>query len=500
MDTIMQLKGINKSFQAVHALVNIDLDIYTGETLGLVGENGAGKSTLVKILTGAHEFDSGEVIFEGKPVQIRGPLHAKNMGISQAYQRAEYVPALTVAENIFLGEEDYAKHGFVSIQAMIVESQKVLEQYGIAIDARTRMNRLSVAECQLVTIVKMLRRKPKLIIFDEPTAVLSDNEVGTLFQIIRQLQREHVTIIYISHRLDEVFKIANRIAVMRDGYMITVLENKNITHENLIEHMLGRKLGMMFPQKNVCGTNQEILRVEKLNNKNIKDISFSMRKGEILCIIGLVGSKRTELVRAIYGVDRLDSGSICVDGKPVVIHSPRAAIGKGIFLAPEDRKGMGIVPERPISENITYSNLKQFFHLGYVRQKNETKYAEDLKAQIKIKAPTIRTLCSELSGGNQQKVIVAKALTSDPKVLIVDEPTQGIDVGAKAEIYQLIHEMVDRGVSILMITSETEEALGLANRILVMREGRIAGELMEATMNTKTIISLMYGSGINDKQ
>lgn len=498
MDIILSLKGIDKRFQAVHALKNICLDVYSGDTLGLVGENGAGKSTLVKILTGAHKKDSGEIIFNGHKVEISGPPHAKSLGISQAYQRAEYIPELTVAENIFLGETDFTKKGLVSWKKMFDISQDLLDAYGLNINAHVAMIDLSVAECQLVTIIKMLRRKPKLIIFDEPTAVLADREVEILFKMIRKLQEEKVSIIYISHRLEEVFQLSNRIAVMRDGNLVTVLENKGITNDRLVEYMLGRKLDTMFPPKIESVSSTEVFRVEDLTNENIHNISFALYKGEILGIIGLVGSQRTELLKAIYGVDKLHYGKIYIDGNQVYINSPRAAISNGIFLAPEDRKGEGIVPERSIRENVTYSNLNGFYKNGCLEKKKEIEYVNKINKQIDIKAPTIETLCSELSGGNQQKVVVAKSLTANPKILMIDEPTQGIDVGAKAEIYSLINDLAQKGMSVIIVSSEMEEAIGLTNRIIVMNEGRIVGESIKEEMNSKTLISMMYRSVINE--
>lgn len=494
METMLSLRGIEKYFHAVHALKKIDLDIYEEETMALVGENGAGKSTLVKILTGAHKKDGGTITLNGKEIEISSPIHAKKLGIYQAYQRAEYVPELTVAENIFLGEPDYTSRGFVSYKKMYREAQRALEEYGLSIDARTRMKSLSVAQCQLVTIVKMLRQKPRMVILDEPTAVLSDNEVDILFQMIRKIQEEKITIIYISHRLEEIFKIADRIAVMRDGCMITVLENKNLTQEDLVSHMLGRKLETMFPPKLKGPFTEEEMRVENFTNENLHNISFSVHKGEILGIVGLVGSKRTELARAIYGIDKLKEGQLFIEGEKKTIHSPYDAIKNGIFLAPEDRKGEGIVPERSIKENITYSDMNRFFRLGMVRGTEEKAYAENLKQQIRIKAPSIDTLCRQLSGGNQQKVVVAKALTANPKILIFDEPTQGIDVGAKAEIYELIHEMAEQGTAVIVISSEMEEAIGISNRLLVMREGRISGLLSAEEMTSENTIRLMYRS------
>lgn len=494
METMLSLKGIEKYFNAVHALKKIDLDIYQGETLALVGENGAGKSTLVKILTGAHKKDGGTITMKGKEIDISSPIHAKKLGIYQAYQRAEYVPELTVAENIFLGEADYTHRGFVSYKKMYREAQESLSEYGLTINPKAKMKQLSVAQCQLITIVKMLRQKPEIVILDEPTAVLSDNEVEILFRMIRKIQEEGITIIYISHRLDEIFKISDRIAVMRDGMMITVLKNENLTQEDLVSHMLGRKLETMFPPKLKGPFEKEEIRIENFTNENLHGISFSVHKGEILGIVGLVGSKRTELARAIYGMDKLKEGQLFIEGERKVIRSPYEAIKNGIFLAPEDRKGEGVVPERSIKENITYSDMNRFFHLGMVRGKEEKKYAEKLKQQIRIKAPSIDTLCRQLSGGNQQKVVVAKALTAKPKILIFDEPTQGIDVGAKAEIYELIHEMAEQGTAVIVISSEMEEAIGISNRLLVMREGRVSGMLSAEEMTSENTIRLMYGS------
>lgn len=495
MNTILSLKGIEKYFQAVHALKSIDLDVYEGETLALVGENGAGKSTLMKILTGAHKKDGGTILLEGRETDIGSPREAKKLGIYQAYQRAEYVPELTVAENIFLGEEGYTKKGFVSWKTVYAKAQQSLDEYGLDIRAKTKMKDLSVAQCQLVTIVKMLRQNPKIVIFDEPTAVLSDNEVDILFRMINQIQEAGTTIIYISHRLEEIFKISHRVAVMRDGAMVTTLKNENLTNETLVNHMLGRKLTTMFPEKRKGPFTEEAIRIEGFTNENIHDISFQVGKGEILGIVGLVGSKRTELARAIYGIDRLESGSLYIEGKQVKIRSPYEAIKNGIFLAPEDRKGEGVVAERSIKENVTYGDIDRFFSFGMVKRREETEYVNEIKEQIHIKAPSIETLCRQLSGGNQQKVVVAKALTSNPKVLIFDEPTQGIDVGAKAEIYTLIHQLASRGTAVIVISSETEEAIGIADRILVMREGKISGELAkEQDMTSENIIAYMYRS------
>lgn len=491
---ILELKQIDKRFQSVHALKQVTLDIYQGETLALVGENGAGKTTLMKVLTGAYSKDSGSICLEGKEVEITNPQAAKNLGISQIYQRVEIIPELSVAENIFMGEKGFGKKGLVSLKHFYEEAWLLLNQYGIEISVKTPMKNLSVAECQLVSIVKVLQRKPKIVIFDEPTAVLSDKEVEILFQIIRKLQKEKTTIIYISHRLEEIFMISNRIAVMRDGSLVKVLKNENITNDDLIVHMLGRKLETMFPEKRHLNSKQEVLRVENLTTDKVKDISFVLYKGEILGMVGLVGSGRTELVKALYGMEKIHSGKIFINGKEVSIKSPRDSIRHGMFMAPEDRKGEGIVPERSVKENITYSKLFHFTKFGIIRKKKEKAHAEKMKQDIHIKAPDIEALSGNLSGGNQQKVVVAKALTANPEILLFDEPTQGIDVGAKAEIYELIHQMAEEGVAILVISSEMEEAIGISKRLLIMREGKLTGEIAEEIQDRKKILDFMYRS------
>ena len=436
----------------------------------------------------------GTITVDGQKTEISSPIHAKKAGYLPGVSKSRICTGINCGRKYFLGEPDYTSKGWVNWKNMYREAQKSLDEYGLDINAHKKMKDLSVAQCQLITIVKMLRQHPRIVILDEPTAVLSDNEVEILFRMIRKIQKDGITIIYISHRLDEIFQVSDRIAVMRDGMMITVLENKNLTYDDLVGHMLGRKLETMFPPKLTGPFTEEELRIENFTNEHLKGISFKVHKGEILGIVGLVGSKRTELARAIYGIDKLKDGTLYIEGKKTEIRSPYDAIKNGIFLAPEDRKGEGIVPERSIRENITYSDMDRFFSLGMVKKKTENSYAETLKQQIRIKAPSIETLCKKLSGGNQQKVVVAKALTSNPKILIFDEPTQGIDVGAKAEIYELIHELAKNGTAVIVISSEMEEAIGIANRLLVMREGSVSGVLEPEEMNSENTIRLMYRS------
>ena len=493
MKTAISVQGINKRFGAVHALKNITLDIKEGKTLALIGENGAGKSTLMKILTGAYTNDEGEIQIYGKPVQINSTKDAKMLGIGQVYQRPEFVPELTVAENIFIGENGFSERGVLNWNLLHKKAAQILEKYEINIDTHSTMKELSVAECQLVSVAKVLQRDPQIIIFDEPTAVLSGHEVEILFKTIDKLKEERKTIVYISHRLEEVFKVADNIAIMRDGELVSQLENRNISQDDVIALMLGRKLSAMFPPKNQISTKEPTLIVNKLCTKDVHDISFKLYKSEILGIAGLVGSGRTELAKALYGMEEILSGEVLVDGKAIRLSSPENVVKEGIFLAPEDRKGEGLVLSSTIRENITMSNLKSITKAGLIRKQHEIKLTNEYKAKLSIKAPSVDTHTNNLSGGNQQKVVIAKALAAAPKILIADEPTQGIDVGAKSEIYMLINELAQIGMSIIFISSEMEELMGVCNRIVVMKEGSITGELEGSDVtDSKRILSLMY--------
>jgi ribose transport system ATP-binding protein len=494
MAAILEIKNVDKRFGAVHALKDVSLSVEEGETLALVGENGAGKSTLVKVLTGVYQMDRGDIFFAGKKNNFKSAHESRRSGIAEVYQQAELIPELTVAENIFLGDKSVYTHGFISWKTMFERTAQLLNKYGIFIDPYARIKKLNVATRQLVAIAKVLLQQPKMVIFDEPTAVLSDNEVKILFDIIGKLKAGHTTIIYISHRLEEIFTICNRVAVMRDGSLITVLENKNLTKADLITHMLGRKLEAMFPEKDIVCGNEIVLELKNVSTAKVSDISFKLMKGEILGITGLVGSGRTELARAIYGLDKIKNGEIWIEGKKERLRDARDANKRGIFLAPEDRKGEALVLIRPIRENITISNLKTIANPFFCNSKKERNIVEKLKNELNIKTDTIDKAVSSLSGGNQQKIVVAKAITTHPKILVFDEPTQGIDVGAKLEIYNLLYKLKKEGLSIIVISSEIEEVQGLCSRIIVMRNGRIAGEIKENVGEAEIILQLMYRS------
>jgi ribose transport system ATP-binding protein len=494
MAAILEIRNVDKRFGAVHALKDVSLSIEEGETLALVGENGAGKSTLVKVLTGVYQKDKGDIFFMGQKKEIRSASESKSLGIAQVYQQAELIPELTVAENIFLGDSSVHKNGFLDWKELFKKAGELFEKYNLDISPYEKVKNLNVARRQLVAIAKVLLQKPKLMVLDEPTAVLSDNEVKILFNIIETLKSEHVTIIYISHRLEEIFTICSRAAVMRDGELITVLENRNLTKADLIMHMLGKKLEAMFPEKDASCSDKVIMELKDVSTAKITGVSLKLMKGEILGITGLVGSGRTELARAIYGLDRIKSGEIWIEGKRVKLRDVIDATKRGIFLVPEDRKGEGLVLIRPISENITLSNLKTITKRFFCSRKIEKTLVERLKHDLNIKAESMNRLVLSLSGGNQQKVVVAKAITARPHILIFDEPTQGIDVGAKFEIYSLLCKLKKEGHSIIVISSEIEEVQGLCSRIVVMRHGKIAGEIRENLEDTESILNLMYRS------
>lgn len=494
MQLMLEMKNINKSFGVVHALKDITLEVRKGETMALVGENGAGKSTLMKILTGAYQRDSGTIVVDGEELRKNTTGIAKKHGIAQVYQQAELAEELSVAENICLGEKAHGSRGIVSWKKMYQLVEELLVHYGMPLHAETQVKTLSSAMKQFVAIAKVLFRSPKLIIFDEPTAVLSDSEVTILFRIIDSLKKEGVTIIYISHRLEEVFQLSDRISVMRDGNLVATLENQNLTKNDLIAHMLGKNLGAMYcEQKGHAKSDRKVLELDKVSTDKIQDVSFSLKEGEILGIAGLVGSGRTETAMAIFGVDRIKSGRLLVNGKEVKFRVPADAAKAGIFLAPEDRKGQAMVLCRPIRENISLSKLSSMSQHGICNQKKEVSNIQKLCADLKVKMASIESPVQDLSGGNQQKVVIAKAFTADPDILIFDEPTQGIDVGAKAEIYILLEKLRSEGKSIIVISSEIEEIQGVCDRTIVMRDGHVAGEIeKEELEQTELILQCMY--------
>ncbi|MCW3055160.1 MAG: ABC-type sugar transport system, ATPase component [Chthonomonadales bacterium] len=490
----LEMRNISKQYPGVRALDDVSLSVEVGEIHALLGENGAGKSTMMKILAGAQSKDGGEILLNGVPVHIDSPQKAMSLGISIIYQEFNLVPYLSAGENIYLGREPRAAiPGFVDFKKLYADAQVVLDKLGVKIDARAPVNTLSVAGQQMVEIAKATSKKSKIIVMDEPSATLTDHELRALFRLMLQLKSEGVSIVYISHRLEEIVEVCDRATIMRDGHHVATRDVKDLSREEIIKLMVGRELKDAIPK--VAAEQGEVaLEVKHLTRKGVlHDISFTVRKGEVLGIAGLVGAGRTETARVIFGADPMDSGSIEVFGQPVRIKSPQDAIKHGIGLVTEDRKQQGLVLGMVVRENTTLANLDFLSSLGFIKRAEERNVAEKYKTDLAIKTPTIEQTVHNLSGGNQQKVVLAKWLFTGSKILIFDEPTRGIDVGAKAEIYKLMNELAKNGVAIIMISSELPEVLGMSDRIIVMHEGRLTGELSRADATQEKIMHLATG-------
>ncbi|MCA1595558.1 MAG: sugar ABC transporter ATP-binding protein [Chloroflexi bacterium] len=490
----LEMVGISKSFPGVRALDNVSLDVRHGEVLALMGENGAGKSTLMKVLAGAYQADSGQIFVDGSPVTISTPQRAMELGINIIYQEFNLVPHLSVAENIYLGREPRASlPGFVNTRKMREDAQAVMENLGAQIDVRTLVHRLSVAQQQMVEIAKATSRKSRVIAMDEPSATLTEHELENLWRLIRQLRSDGVSVIYISHRMEEVFQIADRVTVLRDGHVVGTSPIKEVTQDELIRMMVGRKLEENFP-KGTAVPGKPLLEVHGLNRRGVlHDINLTVRSGEIVALAGLVGSGRTEIARCIFGADPFDSGQVILDGEPISVKSPRDAIRRGIGLVTEDRKQQGLVLGMNVRANTTLAALRRLTKFGFIDGKKERTAAEGYVQSLGIRTPSVEQTVRNLSGGNQQKVVLGKWLFTDSRLLIMDEPTRGIDVGAKVEIYQLMNRLAAQGVGILMISSELPEVLGMADRIVVVRAGRMVGELSRAEATQEKLGRLAVG-------
>lgn len=474
----VNMKNITKKFPGVTALKNVDFNVKPGEVHVLVGENGAGKSTLMKILTGAYSKTSGELYIEGNQVKINNPYHALNLGISMIYQEFNLARDLNIQNNIFLGREKM-KNGKMKLldeNKMYKESKKILNKLNIEVDPKRKIKNLGIAQQQMVEIVKALSVNARVIIMDEPTASLTEDETENLFKVIKQLREDGISIIFISHQLEEVSEIGDRVTVLRDGKKIDTM-SASIKENKIVELMVGRSIDEFFPTRHQK-IGKEILRVDNLSRNNeLKNISFNVYKGEVLGIAGLVGAGRTELVRAIFGADPIDEGQIFVNGKKVNINSPGEAIREGLGLLPESRKEHGLALDLSVKENITLSNLDDYIKKGIINKDKEMEIANKYIKEVQIKTPSENQKVKYLSGGNQQKVVVAKWLSRNCDILFFDEPTRGIDVGAKKEIYNIINELVENGTTVIMVSSYLPEVLGMSDRILVMSEGEITGEL-----------------------
>jgi ABC-type sugar transport system ATPase subunit len=481
---LLRMRGIEKTYPGVRALRGVDLDLHAGEVLALVGENGAGKSTLIKILGGAVPLDAGSIEVDGRPVQLRGPTAARRAGISIIYQEFNLVPALTARENIFLGQEA-SWFSWLPISQEHLRSQDLFERIGVTIDPETPCRDLTVAQQQVIEIAKALSRQTRVVVMDEPSAALSPRETRHLFAVIRELQTQGIGLIYISHRLSEVFEIADRVMVLRDGAHVGTRPIADLTRDRIIEMMVGRTLETEFP-KQLTPIGRPRLVVSGLSRgRAVRGVSFEVRRGEVLALTGLVGAGRTETARLIFAADRRDAGTVSLDGRPLNLHSPRDAIAAGICLLTEDRKSQGLVLGRSVLENFGLPNMNRFAPGGFLRLRRESAAFDGYVEQMQIKLAGRNQAASTLSGGNQQKIVLAKWLERNAEVIIFDEPTRGIDVGAKYEIYLLINRLAAQGKAVLMISSELPEVLGMSDRILVMHEGRITGEISDVARATQ---------------
>ncbi|MBU9739634.1 sugar ABC transporter ATP-binding protein [Diplocloster agilis] len=488
-DVILELKHITQEFPGVKALDDVSFEIERGKIHALVGENGAGKSTLIKVLAGINVHYQGEVIFEGKKFSAKTPSDAQKYGISVVHQELKLSETLTVAENIFLGNLKM-KRGLVDWSGMKKEAREMLDNLGVDLDVDELVEHLSVAKKQVVEICKAMNHNCKVLVMDEPSAVLTDKELDILFHIIDQLVAKGVTIIYISHKMDEIFKLCHNATVLRDGKHIKTMPMKDVTRQQLISLMVGRDMGMEYP-KEIIELGENILEVQHLTRPGVfEDISFTLRRGEVLGVSGLVGAGRTEIMQAILGIDKVSGGTILYKGKPMANRNFKQAIQNGIGLVPEDRKLQGLVQIFSVGENICMVNRECTIKGGIISHKLTTEKAKEYVAKLNVATPGIDTEVQYLSGGNQQKVVIAKWLLQDSEVFILDEPTRGIDVGAKSEIYRLINRLVKDGKSVIMISSELPEIIGMSDRVIVIHEGRLAGELNRDELSQEKIMSL----------
>jgi len=475
---LLEMRGIEKSFPGVKALSGVDLTVHRGEVLALLGENGAGKSTLMKVLGGAHQPDRGTILIDGHETTYATPHDSQQAGVSIIYQEFNLIPALTVRENLFLGRETTSR-GFLRRREERQQAQALFERMGVSIDPEALCRDLSVSQQQVVEIAKALSQDARILVLDEPSAALTNAEVDRLFEIIQDLKSRGLGLIYISHRLEEVFAIADRVSVLRDGAHVGSASIDELNKDKLITLMVGRELTEEFPARNIT-LGEPLLEVENLSRGEVvKDVSFSIRRGEILGLTGLMGAGRTETARLIFGADKRDSGVIKLAGEALEISHPRDAIASRIGMLTEDRKTQGLILKHSVRENFGLPNLQQFSAMGFIDQKTETKEFGTYVDRLQVKVPHQEQQAGHLSGGNQQKIVLAKWLARNCDVLIFDEPTRGIDVGAKHEIYQLMNELVADGKCILMISSELPEVLGMSDRILVMHHGKISGEISD---------------------
>jgi rhamnose transport system ATP-binding protein len=490
---LVELRDATKSYGAVRALRDADVVLRTGEVRALVGENGAGKSTLVKVLGGVVRRDGGEMLVDGQPVDFHSPHDARDAGIAVIYQEPTLFPDLSIAENVVMGYHPLGAFKRIDRRAMHAQVQGLLDRLGVRLDPDRPVRGLSIADQQIVEIAKALSFDARVLVMDEPTAALSGPEVERLFSVVRALREQGVAVLFISHRLEEVFAICDTATVMRDGAVVHDAEIAAITPDEMVKRMVGRELSALFPKQDVA-VGDPVLKVHRLTREGVFfDISFDVRAGEIVALAGLVGAGRSEVARAIFGIDKPDAGHVEVDGTRLPPARPLAAMRAGIGFVPEDRRQQGLVMDLSIARNATMTRTGSLTRMGLVRGAAETRLAREWATRLRLKFHRLDDPAGFLSGGNQQKVVLAKWLATEPKVLILDEPTRGIDVGTKAEVHRLMSELAGRGLAVLMISSELPEVLGMADRVLVMHEGRLTGELTREEADEERVIRAATG-------
>lgn len=495
-DYLLEMNNISKEFPGVRALDNVSLKLRKGEVFALVGENGAGKSTIIKILSGFYSNDAGEIRLNGEKVNIRNPKNAIDLGINTIYQETSLVSEITVAENIFLGKQPVSKLGKINWKKMNNESERILKDLSIHLNPKALVSELSAAQCQLVEIAKAFSSSAKIIIMDEPTSAITEEDTINLFNLIKTIKKSGNSVIYISHRLKEIFEIADYVMVLRDGKAAKYLKVSETNEDEIIKYMVGRDLGDIFGEKSYESKDNVVLEVGNLTkNGKFENISFNLKEGEILGLSGLVGAGRSEVVRAIYGLDRPDSGFIHIGGKKVTIKSSADGIKHGITFVSEDRRTESIIQRFTVKANITILLLKLIVSkLGIISNKKENELSAKYVREFNIRTPSLEQLAMNLSGGNQQKVALAKCLSTSPKILILDEPTKGIDVGAKKEIHSLIKELANEGMSIILVSSELPEIIGMCHRVIVIREGKLMKIFNKNELNEESLMAAAVGN------
>lgn len=495
-EIVLEMRDIVKTFPGVKALDKANLRVKKGEIHALIGENGAGKSTLMKILLGIHTPDSGEIIYKGRPVSFHSPVDALTSGISMIHQEISLIPTVDVSENIWIGREKNFRRGWlIDRNRRYRATEDLLRRLKIQINPRTMVHRLSIAHMQLVELARAISYDSRVVVMDEPTSSLTDSEIRLLYAIARELSENGVSIIFISHKLDEIFDICHHVTVMRDGKYVSDYPTSGITKDQLVTEIAGREITALFP-KEEAEIGDVVMEVKELSSAGVfSNVSFQARAGEILGFYGLVGAGRTEIMRAIFGIDKLDSGEIWLGGKQIRIKSPAEAIGYGLAMVTEDRLRLGIIPNLSVALNISLAYLKTITRfMGFVDSGRETGDAEEMVGALNVKTPSLKQRIGALSGGNQQKAIIARWLQTNPKVLILDEPTRGIDVSSKAEIHRLISMLAQQGKAVIMISSELPEILGMSDRVIVVREGELAGDIPRGSANQEELLQYAFGT------